>query len=182
MRVELGRLHSKTQSTMIYVTHDQTDALTMGDSMVCMRNGRLEQKGKPSEIYARPVNEFVAGFVGMPPMNILDGFFRNGWLEVAGMSLVETRKLPVGAHEHVHVGIRPEHWDLSPHREHALMLTVILMEPLGADHLVYGECKGKIVIVRLSNEHILTPGEHLFIKPRLDKLHFFHPQTGVRIV
>ena len=114
MRVELAKLHRMLGNTMIYVTHDQTEALTMADRIVVLRAGRVEQIGKPLELYQDPDNAFVAGFIGSPRMNFLEGTVTDaGTIAVAGTRIGHAGRSPLVTGETIQVGIRPEHLDES---------------------------------------------------------------------
>ena len=114
MRVELSKLHRMLGNTMIYVTHDQTEALTMADRIIVLRDGRVEQAGKPLELYQDPTNAFVAGFIGSPRMNFLEGTVIDaGTISVAGTQISHAGRSPLVAGETLQVGIRPEHLDES---------------------------------------------------------------------
>jgi ABC-type sugar transport system ATPase subunit len=137
MRVELSALHKRLGATMIYVTHDQTEAMTMADRIVVLRGGRIEQAGSPLELYNRPANRFVAGFIGSPRMNFLDGTARagravalDGLPEVALAAAAETSE-----GEAVALGVRPEHLGFTD--EGGLPGSVDLVEQMGGESYVY---------------------------------------------
>jgi len=134
MRVEIGKLHARLQTTMIYVTHDQIEAMTMGDRIVCMKGGRVQQVGGPMELYTRPSNEYVGAFIGSPPMNFLTVDVRDGLLAIRGTSVeikpsAEILKACAGLTE-VRFGIRPEHLTLSGNPEFGIPGIVEVVEPL----------------------------------------------------
>jgi lactose/L-arabinose transport system ATP-binding protein len=136
MRVEIGQLHQMLGNTMIYVTHDQVEALTMADRIVVLRAGRVEQAGKPLELYEDPANAFVAGFIGSPRMNFLQGTVtETGRISVGGTKIdnPSTRALTIG--DKVQVGIRPEHLEAAEGPE--LVFDVSLVEALGATSYVH---------------------------------------------
>ena len=113
MRTEIKELHQRLKTTTIYVTHDQVEAMTMADKIVVMQAGRIEQVGAPLDLFDRPANVFVAGFIGSPSMNILKGKVSGGAVDVSGVRL----PMPAGAKasdgQEVLYGIRPEHLELS---------------------------------------------------------------------
>ncbi|MFI5409782.1 ABC transporter ATP-binding protein [Kaistia sp. UC242_56] len=168
LRVELKRLHQGLGSTMIYVTHDQIEALTLADRVAVMNGGVIQQLASPKEIYRRPVNRFVAGFVGSPSMNFIDGTISveggavsfklsNGTL--IDLTGYEFEKPP----EHgrpATLGIRPEQVDLE-HREpdaRTIPVNLTLLEPMGADSLVWGDVAGTTFSVRIDGDaHVQTP-------------------------
>ena len=147
MRVELARLHGSIDATMVYVTHDQTEAMTMADKIVVLRDGRIEQVGSPLTVYHRPANTFVAGFIGSPRMNLLPGTVRAVTAETVTVDVdgvlriaIPLRGAPVSTGDAVTLGVRPE--DLSvgapaPGGE-ALDLDVYVIEPLGGETILYG--------------------------------------------
>ena len=154
MRIELARLHDRLNATMIYVTHDQVEAMTLADRIVVLNAGRIEQVGSPMELYNKPDNLFVAGFIGSPQMNFVDG----------------TRVGDTGAKT---VGIRPEHISVS--RDSGKWKgKVIHAEHLGADTILYVETEAAgLITVRLFGEHHYNEGDMIFITPDDSKTHRF---------
>ncbi len=127
MRTEIKSLHEKLGVTTILVTHDQIEATTMADRIICMRAGRIEQVGTPDDLYLRPSGLFVAGFIGSPPINLIAGQARNGTISVNGAAL------PIkGADGAVTVGLRPEHLSFA---ERGLPGRIIQLEPMGREAL-----------------------------------------------
>src|SRR5210317_94735 len=155
MRAELIELHRRIGRTMIYVTHDQLEAMTMSTRIAILRNGRLQQLATPSEVYARPVNEFVAGFIGMPPMNLIDGTLdREGTVTVFGESgwrfrlQADTESIPAGE-QPVRVGFRPEDILLVDNGDEA---RVAIVEPTGHEVIVEFELRDTRIVGRMSPE------------------------------
>jgi ABC-type sugar transport system ATPase subunit len=187
MRTELLRLHKRVGRTTIYVTHDQVEAMTMADRVVVMRNGFIQQVGRPSDVYRRPANRFVATFVGSPPMNIVDGRLttRDGvrWfegpfdLELADLAGVDA---PDGE---IAIGIRPEDLTLvGPSAGSTLAATIDLVEVVGADaYLSAAVGPAAILTVRVDAETDVREGEavHLRLVPRSARL--FRPD-GDRVL
>jgi len=158
MRVELSKLHRMLGNTMIYVTHDQTEALTMADRIIVLRDGRVEQAGKPLELYQDPTNAFVAGFIGSPRMNFLEGTVTDtGTISVAGTQISHTGRSPLVAGETLQVGIRPEHLDESAGSY--LEIRVDLVEALGATTYVHGTTPSGETIVAESRRTLPKVGE-----------------------
>ncbi len=197
MRAELKALHLRLKTTTIYVTHDQEEAMTLGDRVVVMSQGKMQQIGEPLEIYHRPVNRFVAGFVGTPPMNFLDGRLerRDGRLwfgTAAGLCLPLAPKTAEAAAPHlddkVVAGIRPEAMRIDPSAGSSevgsIHLKVVITEPLGDRIDVYGRTDdGANLIVRLSNEHDLAPGMGVQVQVDPSCVHLFEPgEYGRHIV
>ncbi|WEK52506.1 MAG: sn-glycerol-3-phosphate ABC transporter ATP-binding protein UgpC [Candidatus Kaistia colombiensis] len=170
LRVELKRLHNELGSTMIYVTHDQIEALTLADRVAVMNGGVIQQLASPKEIYRRPVNRFVAGFVGSPSMNFVDGTLSveggNASFKLANGGLVDLAGYDFEAPpEHgrpATLGIRPEQIDLARGDASAKSLPVnlTLLEPMGADSLVWGDVAGTQFSVRIDGDaHVETPSK-----------------------
>ncbi len=163
MRSELRELHHRLGATMIYVTHDQVEAMTLADKIVVLRAGKVEQIGSPEELYLRPCNEFVAGFIGSPRMNFIDA-------EELPAHLQWVKSCPLGTHR---VGIRPEHFHLDDSNQ-GLLVEVISSEYLGAQRLVqvqFGQSQRLEVL--LSCETTVLLGQQLCMKVQLSHIHFF---------
>ncbi len=180
MRLEIKRLQRSLGTTSLYVTHDQIEAMTMGDRLVVMNEGRAEQIGAPMEIYDRPATVFVAGFIGSPAMNLLDGTVRGDQLSLAGGAALKLPgKAPDGP---VLAGIRPEHLALAEGAAADLEIVAEAIEPLGADTLVHGRLEARHnITVRLSGTPKLTEGDKLPLQIEAGRLHLFDPATGQRI-
>ena len=181
MRSEIRELHQRLGTTTVYVTHDQIEAMTMADRIVVMRDGSIAQIGAPLELYDRPANVFVAGFIGSPSMNLIEGVATGGRFEAAGVSLA--LPLAVAEGHKVTLGIRPEHLVLS---DTGIAANVVVIEPTGSEtHLVLrigksGEGGRELVVVsrdRLS----FAPGQALTLAPLPGLVHLFDTETGIRI-
>jgi lactose/L-arabinose transport system ATP-binding protein len=165
MRVEIAKLHQQLGSTMIYVTHDQTEAMTLADQIVVLRDGRIEQAGTPVELYDNPDNLFVAGFIGSPRMNFLKGTLAAGnGAKVAlkaGTSFAAPAGLSGGAGAtDVQVGIRPEHFVAAEGADVVLELKVDVVENLGGTRYLYGSVpSGENLVVEARERTDLRPGE-----------------------
>ncbi len=140
MRVEIARLHKTLGTTMIYVTHDQTEAMTLADKIVVLRAGRIEQVGSPEDLYTNPATLFVAGFIGSPRMNFLKGTYADGIVTLTN-GVAWGPKLATDAKTDILVGVRPEHFVSSPAAV-TLPLTVDLVEYLGGTRYVYATYAG----------------------------------------
>ena len=177
MRKELASLHAEISTTMIYVTHDQVEAMTMADRIVVMRDGFIEQVGTPLEVYNYPENEFVAGFIGSPRMNFIDGKAGTNKVELASGTNIDI-KLPVALKdgEKIKVGIRPEHITMGTGQNdsHDLRCIVGINEQLGGESYIYceGESTGQIT-VHSPGQNTLKKGDavHLHLPPEL--IHLF---------
>jgi multiple sugar transport system ATP-binding protein len=179
MRTEIKELHQRLKTTTIYVTHDQVEAMTMADKIVVMQDGRIEQIGAPLELYDRPANVFVAGFIGSPSMNLLQGAVVSGAaVAVGGM------RLPFGDGCHppegteVLFGIRPEDLELS---DDGFPAQISVVEPTGSETLVFlraGELK---LLAVFRERHDFKPGDTVHLRPRPDRVHLFDAGTQRRI-
>jgi len=190
MRAEISKLHRRLQSTMIYVTHDQTEAMTMGDRIVLMSDGDIQQIAPPLELYHHPANRFVAEFIGSPPMNILDGrivedkgnlFFVGAAGDVRLLvPPARSARLASRAGKTVAMGIRPEHLlenDLqreTPGR--SIKALVDMAEPMGSETNLYLNLEGKTLVARVRAENIRPHEEHVF-DIEMEQAHFFDIET-----
>ena len=184
MRIELQNLHRRLDSTMIYVTHDQTEAMTLGERIIVLKDGNIMQTGTPMELYDHPQNLFVAGFIGSPPMNLLRGKLDNGNMFVGkdGKSLM---KIPdsvmpgLKGYEgrDIYLGIRPENiTEAAPGDVSnccAVQVSVTGVEHLGSEILLYGNAEDTPLIARLSPTSRLTPGSSATLYLKLGNAVFF---------
>jgi multiple sugar transport system ATP-binding protein len=166
---------------MVYVTHDQTEALTLGDRVAVMHAGSIQQLGTPLEVYEQPDNLFVAGFIGSPAMNLVQGTVRRG----EGLSVeVNGYRLPVGAESEagdgltVTYGIRPEHLDLA---DDGFPAQVSVVEPTGSETLVFLRFGETDIVAVFRDWHDFEPGQTVHLRPRADRAHLFDNATGARI-
>jgi multiple sugar transport system ATP-binding protein len=182
MRAELIRLHRRIGRTMVYVTHDQLEAMTMSDRIAVIRDGQLQQFATPQEIYSRPTNDFVAGFIGMPPMNIIDGTLGSDGgavvIRSAGWTLpADGFEVPgLAAGEPVRVGFRPEDVLLGEGEE----ARVAVVEPTGHEIIIVVEIHGHQIVLRATPETKQRPDDTVRIKPRSGRLHLFGPDGARR--
>ena len=180
MRAEIKKLHHKLQTTFIYVTHDQTEALTMGDRIVVLDKGVIQQVGTPDEIYKNPKNTFVAGFVGSPQMNFLQGTMLNDTLVIEDIpiKLSEEQKKSIGTKRNLIVGIRPESMT-SPEGEIKLAVKVDMYEMLGSEKIVYFYIGKTKCSVKLPPNFAVD--DDLILKIDKNNLLFFDKETGKRL-
>jgi len=182
MRVELKKLHQRLSVTMVYVTHDQVEAMTLGEKIVVMDLGTIQQNGTPDQIYHQPSNPFVAGFIGNPPMNLIEGTvqanhkhleFRSGDFTLRFNAQVDTTPSP-GSGSAI-LGIRPEDVGLNPPGaiHIALSGTIDLIENLGGDHIVYLLAQGQRLVARTSPDSRRQAGDSITTYLSLNKLHLF---------
>ena len=161
MRVEISQLHNSLQTTMIYVTHDQVEAMTMADKIVVLRAGRVEQVGSPLELYTKPANKFVGGFIGSPNMNFIEG-------EGAAKHGART------------IGVRPEHWKLSL-TEGEFPGTVVVAEHLGSDTFLHIDLdQGAHIIARAEGEFPVHHGDRIWLTPQEGRIYKFR-QDGLAV-
>ncbi|MGD9831267.1 MAG: ABC transporter ATP-binding protein [Piscinibacter sp.] len=185
MRSELKELHQRLKTTSIYVTHDQIEAMTMGDQIVVMRDGRIEQTGSPLELYDRPANTFVAGFIGSPAMNFLPGTLRRSGGQ-ATVQLADGTALPAPADaagndgQPVIFGTRPEHLMLA--NGSGIPTQVVVVEPTGADTFVSCRHHGSELSVVFRERHAFAPGSTIHLQPDTTRAHLFDAQSGRRLV
>ncbi len=183
MRLEIKNLQHELGITSVYVTHDQVEAMTLGDQLAVLNGGYVEQLGTPIEIYERPASTFVAGFIGSPSMNLIDG-----QMDATGQSVTlpdgSTITLPTShaAGKAVKLGIRPEHFGLGE-GENQVPLHVRVVEQLGADTLVHGTLGDTTVpiVLRLEGVQSLQAGGVVQLHIPQDALHVFDGETGKRV-
>jgi multiple sugar transport system ATP-binding protein len=185
-RAEIARLHQRLGTTTIYVTHDQVEAMTMGDRIAVMRDGLLQQVGTPQELYDHPVNIFVAGFIGSPSMNFATAKADGKDLMLGGAKLVltgeparaaETR--PDGAN--VLIGFRPEHLELanggSLEGTVQFPAKVDVVEYLGNEELIHAQAEGNEIVALLPSDKKVVPGQDVQLAVPMEKLHIFDPES-----
>lgn len=167
MRNELARLHSRLDATMIYVTHDQAEAMTLGDRIVVLKDGWVQQVAPPLEVYDKPVNRFVAGFIGSPAMNFFPAEVRGGVLQSLG-----TRLGPVETDDGTYtLGVRPE--DVNPSDSSELVCRVEVVETLGNEKVVIGTVQGEQLTARTDPDVEVSPGGSFRFELDLERIHFF---------
>jgi multiple sugar transport system ATP-binding protein len=182
MRSEIKELHQRLRTTSVYVTHDQIEAMTLADQIVVMHDGVVEQKGAPLELYDRPANLFVAGFIGSPAMNLLPGVLRATGSTLS-VDLGSGTLLPAPPNargedgQSVVVGIRPEHLIMAEPPE-GLGVTVVVVEPTGADTQILGKFGATEVCAVFRERHALSPGTLVHLLPDPDRTHLFDSASG----
>jgi len=186
MRAELASLHTRLQATMVYVTHDQVEAMTMGDRIVVMRDGVIQQIGTPLSLYNTPVNRFVAGFIGSPPMNIMKVSLQDegGRLVVAegGMQLDVAPAHQDSLRSHIGrevlLGIRPE--DLTDGGDTSgslITASVDVVEPLGAETHIYLSTESNQFIAKVAPDVDVRVGTDITLKANMERVHYFDTET-----
>jgi sn-glycerol 3-phosphate transport system ATP-binding protein len=177
MRLEIKKLQQKVGVTSIFVTHDQVEAMTLADRLAVINNGIIEQLGTPIEIYDNPKSLFVAGFIGSPQMNFLDGNLKNKTLSAEGFEIKDINSDYEGE---VTLGIRPEH--LIQNENGLINLKVDLVEQLGSDNLVYGQLKNKKdFCYRCPGNQTIEKGSNLSLNVENNKYYIFDKSTGKRV-
>jgi lactose/L-arabinose transport system ATP-binding protein len=181
MRVEIARLHRELGNTMIYVTHDQTEAMTLADQIVILREGRIEQTGTPREVYENPINTFVAGFIGSPRMNLLDAEWRgSGKVRLAGCD-IEACLDSLRPGEKIVFGMRPEHIKIAASGLDAVQATVEFTEYLGGTRYVYCRLADlQNVVVELREGDDIPSGSNVWLTAPRERRRYFDG-TGARI-
>lgn len=187
LRVEIKRLHGQLDNTMIYVTHDQVEAMTLADRIAIMKDGKIMQLASPSEIYNRPRNLYVADFIGSPSMNFIrgelsDGKFKAGNLSIplSGYTFEENSRRS----GHAIIGIRPEHILTGDNLASAVVRAtskVDLVEPMGSDTLIYSELEGTPVHIRTDGQANFKTGDSVEIGINPDRASLFDPDTELRL-
>jgi multiple sugar transport system ATP-binding protein len=195
-RKEIARLHRQLGATMIYVTHDQVEAMTMGDRIVVMHEGHIQQIGAPLELYERPANRFVAGFIGSPAMNFMEGIVReegdglvaellNGHFDVP---LPAQGGLPLAAlrSQRLTLGIRPEDiylHDAAPSGARTVGVDAMVeaVEPMGNEVFVYARAGGQELVARIAPTRLPRADEAVRLVFDADRVHFFDPHTGATL-
>jgi multiple sugar transport system ATP-binding protein len=176
MRIEIKRLQRELKATMLYVTHDQVEAMTMADRIAVMHRGRLQQLASPAELYARPANLFVATFCGSPPMNILSGEIADGAFRRTAGSVPLPAASPAGP---VKLGFRPEHAALvEATASGSLAGEIYVIEPLGNETLVTVALGDALVNIRQPADFSMPIGTRCGIRPAARHLHLFDDKTG----
>jgi multiple sugar transport system ATP-binding protein len=170
MRAEIARLHNRLKTTMIYVTHDQVEAMTLGNRIVVMNDGVIQQVDSPLGLYSRPVNRFVAGFIGSPAMNFLHGKIVGDQFQYADRTLPVDAKLPEGP---AILGIRPEALQIECSATTLLDGTVDVVERMGHETIVYIQHAGEQVIARLGPDIPHTSGQPIALAAHSNSWHFF---------
>jgi multiple sugar transport system ATP-binding protein len=190
MRAELSQIHQRLKTTTFYVTHDQTEAMTLGERIGVMKSGKLLQIAEAMTLYNQPINKFVAGFIGSPPINFVEGKisaeknlkFSNARLDI-DMSTIEREPLKKYINQEVILGIRPE--DISYEKERPDMAVVRakieVVEPMGNETIVYFKVREQMITARFSSQFHGKVGEALDFYINTHKIHFFDKTTEIRI-
>src|SRR5258706_1768082 len=182
MRTEIKELHQRLKTTTVYVTHDQIEAMTMADTIVVMHDGVVEQIGTPLELYDRPENQFVAGFIGSPAMNFLKGKVKSngiaGFEGPNGVKLPLASAPPASEGRPAVYGVRPEHFTIADDGAEA---EIIVVEPTGSGTPVVAQLRREQVVAPFPERHQFHPGDTIRLKPDPSLVHLFDETTGKRL-
>lgn len=192
MRSEIIKLHQRLQTTTIYVTHDQTEAMTMATRIVVMNEGLIQQVGTPKEVYDNPENIFVGGFIGSPAMNFFTGVLEEGGFKVGSIKLaVPEGKMKVlrdkgYVGKEIILGVRPEDFHNDPNviessRGSAIITQVDVSELTGAELMIYSSIEGQNFVARLDASATIQNGQKIELALNMNKIHFFNAETEIRI-
>lgn len=192
MRAEITKLHKRLNTTTIYVTHDQTEAMTMATRLVVMKDGVIQQVGTPKNVYENPENVFVGGFIGSPPMNFFTGKLSDGYFTIGNSSIaVPTEKMTMLREQNylgkeIILGIRPEglHEDtefIKQSEQTIITVMVDVAELTGAEILLYSDLYGQNFVARVDASRVVKQGDTIDLALDMNKAHFFDPETEVRI-
>jgi len=187
MRIEIKRLHAQIPTTSVFVTHDQIEAMTLGDRVVIMRDGTVQQIGTPLAVYEKPANKFVAGFIGAPAMNFLDVTVRGGAVETSGLKIsvnpAVARALQAHDGKQVVMGVRPEHLAVGEGAPGSSFdARVEVVEQLGSEILLETRVgTDSLTVARVPAEMKVAPGDQVRISAQPGRLHFFDAATELPI-
>lgn len=192
MRTEIKKIHKRMQTTTIYVTHDQIEAMTMASRLVVLNEGVIQQIGAPKEVYDYPINMFVAGFIGSPPMNFFDGHLQNESFLIGNHSfrIPEEKVFPLRKHGYINqsiiLGIRPEdifiksETNLSAHTA-SFNAAIDVFELIGAESYLYSNLNEQNFTARINSRNDLDSGQNVTFSFDMNKVSFFDKMSGVRI-
>jgi multiple sugar transport system ATP-binding protein len=183
VRTEIKALSQQLKTTMVFVTHDQIEAMTMADRIVVLKAGVIQQFGTPEEVYKTPANQFVAGFIGSPTMNFFDVTVSAAGLRLSdgtALALPDQRRAALRdvRAEALVLGVRPEHMQVLPGSADGLQTRVSVVEPLGSDTLLYFEHEGTRHVARVAPETQARPGDVVTLGLAMDKTHLFDKSDG----
>ena len=184
MRSEIRALHQRLRTTMVYVTHDQVEAMTMADKIVVMQDGYIEQIGSPLELYDYPANKFVASFIGSPSMNLIEGVVREGKkLEIeVNDSRLSCPDVPGLEHgQSVVMGVRPEHLEIGQIGKSSIPVLVSLVEPTGAETHVITKFGDLDIVAVFRERHDFKPGQKINLTVKTEFVHLFDATSGTRL-
>ena len=186
MRIELAKIKSQLNTTVVYVTHDPVEAMTLADKIVVLRDGRIEQAGRPLELYARPANQFVAGFIGSPKMNFLPVRAQSDTSDGLKLTMEDGNVLQVPCDQAVAadtplvLGVRPEHLQVTAGSSDGLLGEVVVAERLGGETYFHVRVADKTVIAKAGGDSAIAVGERVSMCFNTEQIHLFIP-NGPRL-
>ena len=193
-RANIARLHQRLKTTTVYVTHDQVEAMTMGDRIAVMNDGRLQQVGTPQELYDKPVNRFVAGFIGSPSMNFVEVTAVAGQagadpvrLDAPGVTIPIPERMRdavrAAAGRPLVAGFRPEHFELGTTTEQAATVNGVaeVVEYLGNEELLHVKVADRDIVAIVASEFRVRPGQDVALRIPLEKVYLFDPESGLAL-
>jgi multiple sugar transport system ATP-binding protein len=184
-RTDIAKLQADLGVTTVYVTHDQVEAMTMGDRVAVMKDGYLQQVDVPLRLYDKPVNLFVAGFIGSPQMNLIEAHAQDGKAQIGDYLVPVDEAAAKKMHGNITVGVRPEAWRIVGNGEAGLPVTVTVVEELGSDAFVYGtsnvEGTPANIIIRVSARDTVRKGDTVYVTTDPHNVHVFDTDTGERL-
>jgi multiple sugar transport system ATP-binding protein len=187
MRAEISKLHQKLNTTMIYVTHDQTEAMTMATRIVILKDGIIQQVGAPKQVYNEPANMFVAGFIGSPAMNFIRGAIDDRYFvtETLRLEIPQDQLAVLNSRGYqrkaVVFGIRPEDINTPQGEEENIAAKVSVAELTGAEFMLYASVGGHELVVRAGAANDYAAGDNIGIRFDMNKCHFFDVETEMAI-
>ena len=177
VRIEIKKLQQSMNVTSVFVTHDQVEAMTLGDRLAVINEGVIEQIGTPIEVYEKPESKFVAEFIGSPQMNFINGTIKNNYFESKGLKLKIDLIID---NANVNLGFRAE--DLEIKEDGEISLNIDIIEKLGSDSIIYGSNKnGESICYKESGNTKLAIGENINVSINVDNIHIFDEKTGKRL-
>lgn len=180
MRTEIKALHQRLRTTVIYVTHDQVEAMTMADKIVVLQDGVVQQVGTPLEIYDRPANLFVAGFIGSPAMNVLKGHLRGNGFALNDRIVLPCSSIPASrVGEEMLYGVRPEHFMFD---DDGFEAKVEVVEPTGSETQVMASVGGQAITAVFRERVSAQPGDIIRVSVQSQSVHLFDPNNGIRLM
>jgi multiple sugar transport system ATP-binding protein len=184
-RTDIAKLQQDLGVTTVYVTHDQVEAMTMGDRVAVMNEGVLQQVDTPLALYDRPVNLFVAGFIGSPQMNLINAVAENGQAKIAEYHVPVDEAAAKRMQGHITVGVRPEAWRVVGNSDAGLPVRVTVVEDHGADAFIHGTCgvegTPSSIVIRMAGRDHPQKGETMYVTTDPKNVHVFDTETGERL-
>ena len=186
MRIELAKLHDHLDATMVYVTHDQTEAMTLSDEIVVLDQGEISQQGRPIELYNNPKNLFVAGFIGSPKMNFINAKISSidqnkVEINVLGSKITISKKINSNENSDIIFGIRPEDIIITDGSDYDFQGKAFVVEKLGSNTFIYLDNEGDPIVVEASGDSLIKVGDDVKIKFDLNKTNLFNSSNKIRI-